>query len=337
MTETMSNPPTTQALTLAAEHLNVELSQLSVYPVTGGYSLNRRAIAGADGVYVFVKEVDDTLVDGDGELERGWLAKDYGLITSLREKGSLLVPEWSELSEDGTVLLLPAYRPEDGWIWDLPEDGETQQRYITAVLDAEAQLEGVNFTDTETESLSLAPYFRQKIAQDGQLPVLDSTDNLSRITEKCDTLLGFQQDDHIVSGLEGIKAFLKDAHQQTKLKKVAQQLEQQPDEVFGHCDLRTDNLAYHVLTGKIILVDWNWASYTPKGFGATEFLINIEKKGVDVSQWSRRFNWPLAAALVGFWLRGCTQPNLGDTSKLRDEQLISAGLTLDLLNRNGHL
>ena len=336
VTET-SKIPADKAIAFAAEYLKTDPASLSVTSVTGGYSLNRRAIVSAGDSHLFVKEVDETLVDGDGERERSWLTKDQAVANALRSKGISSVAEWSKLSVDREVLLLPAYRAEDGWLWEVPDDKSVQPNYIDAVLALERSLEGLSFSEQEVFTLSLQPYFREKIAEDELLPVLDDANNVAQLQRRCSELLSKPQNERVEQSLHHMISFLDDSAKQGAVRQIAQQLRSQPDEVFGHCDLRSDNLAYHPDSQQVRLIDWNWASFTPKGFGSVEFLIDCERHGVDVSPWVGGCNWPLMASLVGLFLRSSLQPNLGDSSRLRDNQLISASIAAALLKTNNHL
>ena len=66
---------TDRALQCAATELNVDLSELRITPVSGGFSLNRRALVSSGDRTIFVKEVDANLLSDEGERELGWLKK----------------------------------------------------------------------------------------------------------------------------------------------------------------------------------------------------------------------------------------------------------------------
>lgn len=326
----VSKAPTPRALKFVAQHMGVEPMDLFVRPVTGGYSLNRRAVVSANGMYVFVKEVDEALIDGDGQQERAWLAKDQQLSTILQAKGFSAVAAWSRLSDDQNVLLLPAYRPEDGWLWEFPKDEIDGRQYVQAVMDAADALGQVHFSEEEKQRLALSPFFRDKIAEDAELPVLSDPEDRERIVAKCDALIG-DSDSRMASNFRALKTFVGDTDQQAAVREIARHLVLQQNDTFGHCDLRPDNVAYHPGRQELILVDWNWASFAPEGFAATEFLTSVARRGLDVSGWLGRINEPLLAALIGFFLRGCIKPNLGDDSLLRDHQAMAAAAALRML------
>ena len=56
---------TDRALQRAATELNVDLSELRITPVSGGFSLNRRALVSSGGRTIFVKEVDTNLLSDE--------------------------------------------------------------------------------------------------------------------------------------------------------------------------------------------------------------------------------------------------------------------------------
>lgn len=99
-----------------------------------------------------------------------------------------------------------------------------------------------------------------------------------------------------------------------------------PNDSLNHCDVRSDNLAYNENTGEVKLVDWNWASYAPKKFGATEFLIDMARRGVDVSPWYDDMSVDLLAATVGFFMTRSLKPPLTPGSTLRDMQAEAAAV-----------
>ena len=50
-------------------------ADISIHPVEGGYSRNRRAIIDIDDRSIFAKEVDVNLLPDEGAVELGWLKK----------------------------------------------------------------------------------------------------------------------------------------------------------------------------------------------------------------------------------------------------------------------
>ena len=76
---------TNAALQSAAEQLDAPVDQLTVRPVSGGFSRNRRAVVSAAGQSLFVKEVDIELLPDDGLTELGWLKKDYEVVRTVQQ------------------------------------------------------------------------------------------------------------------------------------------------------------------------------------------------------------------------------------------------------------
>ena len=113
----------------------------------------------------------------------------------------------------------------------------------------------------------------------------------------------------------------------------AKQFAKQPEDCFDHSDVRSDNLAFHPQTGELKLVDWNWASYAPRGSGATEFLVDMARHGRDVTPWLDELNVEMLAAFVGFYLIRSLKPPLQPGDNLRQMQALSAAVAYDLLER----
>ena len=113
----------------------------------------------------------------------------------------------------------------------------------------------------------------------------------------------------------------------------AKQFAKEPEDCFNHCDVRSDNLAFHPQTGELKLVDWNWASYAPQGSGATEFLVDMARHGHDVTLWLDELNTEMLAAFIGFYLIRSLKPPLQPGDTLRQMQALSAATAYDLLER----
>lgn len=80
----------------------------------------------------------------------------------------------------------------------------------------------------------------------------------------------------------------------------------------------------NLVSGKIKFVDWNWSSYIPKGFGATEFLVDLSRRGLDVTPWLSYLNKELLAAMVCFYAKRCLLEDLAPGNSLRIMQAQSA-------------
>lgn len=113
----------------------------------------------------------------------------------------------------------------------------------------------------------------------------------------------------------------------------AKQFAKQPENCFNHSDVRSDNLAFQPQTGDLKLVDCNWASYAPRGSGATEFLIDMARHGQDVTPWLDELNAEMLAAFVGFYLIRSLKLPLQPGDSLRQMRALSAATAYDLLER----
>lgn len=315
----------------AATHLGCSIDDIKLTDVSGGYSRNRRSIAEYNGQYVFVKEVDVDLLSDEGEREIAWLRKDYELVIYLSERGFAGISDWAKLSEDGKVLLLPCYRPEDGWVWTFPEDKTQCKEYIDAVVTTTKQLEVMQITDEDIKKYTMEPFLSDEIGGDMSLTKLaDDGEMRGRVIEKLSSMLESGEYDVAKQELRNITSLLGDVSRFDELKKAAEDLLVQPNKYIGHCDVRSDNLAYNTRTKQVRLVDWNWASMVPSNFGTTEFLVDAKKHGVDVSDWEEYLNHELLAASVGFWLSRCLKEPLRPGSSLREMQAVSAAMAYDM-------
>lgn len=318
-------------LQAAANELGCLVADLQVKSISGGYSRNRRSLVGYGDRWIFVKEVDHDLLPSDGAEELGWLNKDCECVNHLIKSVPELVPEWEKLVADGHVLLMPSYQESDGWKWQFPSNTDEQRQYIQAVVDATKKLESVKFDQDSIDRLKLHPYFRDKLAIDGGLKlIIENAEIRNQLIEK---YVAMAQDDSL-TGLRDVihkmQDLLTDEKALSELSIKASALIDQPNDFFGHCDVRSDNIAYNSSTGQVKFVDWNWASYISSGFGATEFLVDMARRGVDVSPWVGDLNIELLAAVVGFYTKRCLQDPLAPGNTLRDVQAQSAAVALNL-------
>jgi hypothetical protein len=301
-----SNKIITAEITAAvARILSFPQESLIIQPVSGGYSLNRRSLIGHDGSWAFVKEVDVHLLTNEGKDELWWLKKDYLLTEVLRKMVPELVPEWARLEVDGRALIMTSYREEDGWIWTPPTDPAIQTAYIQAVVDANKKLETVSFDSDTVHALKLQPFFRDELASGGSFDTIIDDDGIkNQLIEKYE---GFLTDETrpLNAQYTAMIALLSNREHMQQVSKYAANLVAQPNTVFGHCDVRSDNLTYNPATNEVKLVDWNWASFVTKGFGSSEFLIDMARRGADVTPWLHELNPEMLAATVGFYAKHC--------------------------------
>jgi len=279
-----------------------------VTPVEGGYSRNRRSIVTNGETSVFVKEVDLDLLPNEGEEELGWLKKEYLCATKLRETLPEIVPEFSVLDESGDILVTSAFPAEVGWHWTPPTDPAEAERYMHAVIEQVDVLENISWSQEDIETLKLQPYFRDELAFDDGIDLIlhneaIRTQILDKFQAMSHTSVLKQQFENIIELFQNHEALLE-------IKRAALTLKDQPNDAFGHCDVRSDNLCFNATTGEIKFVDWNWASFTPKGFGATEFLTDMARRGYDVTPFLSELNQAMLASLVGFYAKRCIKDPL---------------------------
>jgi len=324
-------------LRAAIEELSCSPSEAQVMAVDGGYSRNRRSLVGYGDKWIFVKEVDHSLIPSDGAEEIGWLRKDFECTDVLRRIIPEIVPDWEKLVADDHVLLMPSYRVEDGWLWSLPSITSQQKTYIQSVIDATKRLESVKFDHDDIDNLKLQPYFRDDLALDNGLELIIQNDNIRN--QLLDKYAILEQDDSLIDlrpAIRKMRDLLQDAVAIRNLSQRATSLIEQPNDCFGHCDVRSDNIAYNSLTGQVKLVDWNWASFATAGFGSTEFLIDMARRGVDVTPWVNNLNIEMLAATVGFYAKRCLKDPLAVGNTLRDLQAQSAAVALNLYEMASH-
>ena len=312
-------------------HCGCDPASLEVQPVSGGYSRNVRALLGRGDTWVFAKEVDLSVLPGDGVDELSWLRKDYDVVETLRKKCPDVVPEWSMLLDDGHTLLLPAYRAEDGWVWSPPHDDADVRQYVDSIVKRIVELEGVELDVEEVDKLRAAPHFRDKLALDGGMDaIIADVSTKDRLKQKYVEMLEYSDNSQVNCAIHRMVMVLDDAQKLQQLSDEARSFAAQPNDSLGHCDVRSDNIAYNVRTGDARFVDWNWMSYTPKLMGSTEFLIDMARRGIDVEPWATYLNPEMLAAVVGFYAKRCLDEPLAPGNTLRVMQAESAAIALIL-------
>jgi hypothetical protein len=300
-------------------------SDVVIHAVEGGYSRNRRAIIDVNGESVFAKEVDTEVLPDEGAIELGWLEKDYQLVNELAKHGVTIAPEWAELHLNGHLLLIPSYKKEDGWEWTLPDDEIARTKYIQAIIDATKQLEVTKLDEGLTEKLSLQPFFRDEIAEyEGIAPLLDDPELRVQLIDRYTKYQ--EKGGHLLPMNIQMVETLRDDESLSHLKRQTVRLAELSNDCLNHCDVRSDNIAYNTRTGEVKFVDWNWASYAPAKFGATEFLLDMARRGVDVSPWYEDMSVELLAATVGYYMIRSLKPPLTAGSTLREMQAETAAV-----------
>lgn len=324
---------TDRALQCAAAELGVDYSDLRVTPVSGGFSRNRRALVSAGDRTIFVKEVDVDLLPDDGERELAWLKKDYEMTRLLQKIHPQYVADWTKLAGDGYVLMTSSYASADGWLWLPPAEKSVTKRYISAVVTATRELEKTEFPHKVIDELQLQPFTTAKLGlDDGIDQIIIDGDIRRQLIDNYRTLLP-EQSEVNQRHCQKMMELLSRSDELADISVRVKQFAKQPEDYFNHCDVRSDNLAFHPQTGDLKLVDWNWASYAPRGAGATEFLVDMARHGQDVTPWLDELNAEMLAAFVGFYLIRSLKPPLQPGDNLRQMRALSAATAYDLLER----
>ena len=322
---------TDRALQCAATELNVDLSELRITPVSGGFSLNRRALVSSGDRTIFVKEVDANLLSDEGERELGWLKKDYAVTRLLQKTYLQYVADWTELADDGYVLMTSSYASSDGWLWQPPTDNSVAERYISTVITAVRELEKIKLPQELIEELQLQPFVAREFGlDDGIDQIIADADIRRRLIDNYQKLLPNQLEINQWR-CQAIIELLEKHDELIDISVRAKEFAKQTEDCFNHSDVRSDNLAFNPQTGELKLVDWNWVSYAPQGSGATEFLVDMARHGHDVTPWLGELNAEMLASFVGFFLTRSLKPPLKPGDNLRQMQALSAAAAYDLL------
>ena len=332
--ETLPRPDkllTDRSLQCAATELGVDVSDLQITSVSGGFSRNRRALVSAGDETIFVKEVDVDLLPDDGERELAWLKKDYEVTRLLQKIHPQYVADWTTLAGDGHVLMTTSYVSADGWLWRPPAEKSVAKWYISAVVTAARELEQTELPYKVIEELQLQPFVAAELGlDDGIDRIIANGDIRQQLIDNYQILLP-EQSDVNQQRCQKIITLLGEPDKLAAISLSAKQFAKQPEDCFNHSDVRSDNLAFHPQTGELKLVDWNWASYAPRRSGATEFLVDMARHGQDVTPWLDELNVEMLAAFVGFYLIRSLKPPLQPGDTLRQMQALSAATAYDLL------
>ena len=324
---------TNRALQCAAVELGVDSSDLRVTSVSGGFSRNRRALVSAGDRTIFVKEVDIDVLPDEGERELGWLKKDYEVMRLLQKVHPKFVADWIKLDGHGHVLMTTSYASADGWLWRPPAEKSVAKRYISAVVTATRELEKTELPHEMVEELQLQPFTTTELGlDDGIDQIITDADIRRQLIDNYRTLLS-EQSEVNQRRCQKMIDLLGESDKLVDISVRTKRFAKQPEDCFNHSDVRSDNLAFQPQTGELKLVDWNWASYAPRGSGATEFLIDMARHGHDVTLWLGEVNTEMLSAFIGFYLIRSLKPPLKPGDNLRQMQALSAAVAYDLLER----
>ena len=243
------------------------------------------------------------------------------------------VADWIKLDGDGHVLMTTSYTSADGWLWRPPAEKSVVERYILAVVAAVRELEKTDLPHEVIEGLQLQPFAATKLGlDDGIDRIIAEADIRRQLIDNYRTLLPKQSKVN-QRRCQKMMELLNNSDELADISVRAKQFAKQSEDCFNHSDVRSDNLAFQPQTGELKLVDWNWASYAPRGSGATEFLIDMARHGQDVTPWLSELNEEMLAAFVGFYLIRSLKPPLKPGDNLRQMQALSAATAYDLLER----
>ena len=226
-----------------------------------------------------------------------------------------------------------SYASADGWLWRPPAEKSVAKRYISAVVTATRELEKTELPHEVVEELQLQPFTTAELGLDDGIDRIITDANVRRqLIDNYRTLLP-EQSEVNQRHCQEIMELLSRGDELADISVRAKQFAKQPENRFNHCDVRSDNLAFHPQTGQLKLVDWNWASYAPRGSGATEFLIDMARHGQDVTPWLDELNAEMLASFIGFFLVRSLKSPLKPGDNLRQMQALSAAVAYDLLER----
>ena len=224
-----------------------------------------------------------------------------------------------------------SYASADGWLWRPPAEKYVAKRYISAVVTAIRELEKTDLPHEMVEELQLQPFTTAELGlDDGIDRIIAEADICRQLIDNYRTLL-LEQSEVNQRRCQKMMELLSRGDELADISVRAKQFAKQTENCFNHCDVRSDNLAFHPQTGQLKLVDWNWASYAPRGSGATEFLIDMARHGQDVTPWLDELNAEMLASFIGFFLVRSLKPPLKPGDNLRQMQALSAATAYDLL------
>lgn len=279
-------------------------------PVEGGYMQYDKWIARADGERAFVKASPEGH-DRYEELQ-SYIEKEAGIMAHLRRSGFRHVPEKSAIR--GNQLAMEAFRPEDGWQWQMEE--ATMGKYLKEVFEAFDEL--------------------------GEIPLPpDTTD----VEDSYDSILGegwgmFDQGtyrDLVIKYPSLLEALPDNARQSAEkllvevpaLKELVETMPTSERSVLCHYDIRQANFAWHPEKG-VKFIDWSWGGPGLPNADATSLLIDLHKNGYDITEYLGHISPEHCINMIGFWLRRATLPNKG-AEGLREQQFMSAVSAYELL------
>lgn len=301
------------------EKLRYYKNTLQLQPVSGGHMEYNHAInILPSGQTIYTKQHTPNSYMDTARAERSlaYLQKEANIYNHLKANGYSRIPKNVDYSA-GT-LAMDAMTQPDGWVWRHPTDSSQQEVYVQDVLQALDELEKI--PPSNGSNPNIAPSI-VSFAEEGWASYDEN--NKQIILHKLDDYTKNAQN-HQLS-----EAALKLMADLDGLKQMAQRIDYSQAKFFCHHDFRESNVAWHPLLGARI-IDWSWAGPGLIDSDKTTFLIDLHKRGVDVTKHMQGFNRDHAITMIGFWLMHATWPNYGKTD-VRFQQLHSAVSAYDLL------
>ena len=238
--ETIETPPdrdallTHGALQCAATELGVNVSNLQITSVSGGFSRNRRALVSAGNRTIFVKEVDVDLLLDDGERELAWLKKDYEVTRLLQKLHPQYVTDWTMLAGDGHVLMTSSYASSGGWLWQPPTEKSVVEGYISAVVAATRELEKTELSHEMTEELQLQPFATAALGLDDGIDRIIADANIRRQLIDNYRILLPEQPEVNQRRCQKMIRLLSERNELVNISVHAKHFAKQPEDCFDH-------------------------------------------------------------------------------------------------------
>lgn len=268
------------------------------------------------GEQIFTKQYAPWLYSDQNRADRSllYLQKEAATYQALRGAGYEHIPI-TDYAND--TLAIAALTPEAGWHWRTPQSHRATAAYISNTLAALTELQAVPCPlDTSGITPSHVSFFEEGWGD-------YSADNKDRVVQK---LFDYAV---TVNSPDLADAAYRLSDQLDALYHAAATAPPAAAEYFCHHDFRESNFAWHPTRG-VNIIDWSWAGPGVKNADATTFLIDLHKRGVDVSSYMQNFNKNHALTMIGFWLQHSIWP-ASDDPDVRFQQVHSAVAAYDLL------
>lgn len=253
-----------------------------------------------------------------------YLDKEQRMFAYLRDNQYSHVPQYSELL-GGSLLVMDALAPKQGWIWRADEAPDTHE-YVESALACFAEL-------AKTPIAPEDHFFPQRILKVYMEEGWDYLDQetIPAVQERLTQWLPrfhSRTQQWALALLPRIQDYLEPGR---GLYDIARPL------YLSHHDARQANLAYHPDHGAM-LIDWSWADVGFKNADSTMFLIDVAKSGLDTATYLKEhFNPEHALLLMGHWLGRSIQPTRDGDTTVRFHQLTSAVTAYELLEQYAQL